>query len=444
TSGNVGIGTTLPTARLQVASSTAGSPSLFVTDTGNVGIGTTDPGTYSLYVAGDTYIGGITVTGGALTFGGDMNMQGYKIKNVSNIGIGAILPGDAGLTVMAGNLGIGTTGPLKEIEIAASNPALRLNSTKNGSWTVGEDLSNIEFYTTDVSAPAGVQASIALTAENTSGSQYGMAFRNSGDAGQNMEWMRIRHNGNVGIGTTSPLGLFQAGSGPTPGLFVTGQNGNVGVATTAPVYKLQVVGTLDATTITQGGSPISPTFANITSGTNTSAQMVVGSGANLGYAGSGTVNASSLVGNTWAAPAAIGSATPATGAFTTLTASLNVGIGTTAPNNKLTVNGDIGIPSYGGTGSGFGLNAYYSGGWKASVAGYSSLITQGAGSSTSALNIKVSPYVSAGEAITFTDILTIRGSDASGSVGIATTLPTGRLEVGTTRLGVPGLFVSDG
>jgi len=81
-------------------------------------------------------------------------------------------------------------------------------------------------------------------------------------------------------------------------------------------------------------------FSNITSGTNTTATMIVGSGASLNYTGTGTINASSLEGSTWEAPGTIGSTTPNTGKFTTLSASAGItstnGVitsGTAATNN---------------------------------------------------------------------------------------------------------------
>lgn len=68
-------------------------------------------------------------------------------------------------------------------------------------------------------------------------------------------------------------------------------------------------------------TPGTPTtaFSALTSGTNTTAAMLVGSGASLGVTGSGTINATNLETKTWEVPGTIGSTTPNTGVFSTLT-----------------------------------------------------------------------------------------------------------------------------
>jgi hypothetical protein len=108
----------------------------------------------------------------------------------------------------------------------------------------------------------------------------------------------------------------------------------------------------------------------------------------------------------------------------------NFGIGTTAPNNTLTVNGNVGIPSFGAAGSGYALNAYYSsGGWYAAAAGSAVLFTQGTGANN-ALNVDVSGYENgAGSAVTWTNALNILGSGMGAYVGIGTTNPGAALEV---------------
>jgi hypothetical protein len=53
----------------------------------------------------------------------------------------------------------------------------------------------------------------------------------------------VTGSGNVGIGTSSPQGLLQVGTSPTPGLVVSSA-GNVGIGTTAGTYQLFVEGEL--------------------------------------------------------------------------------------------------------------------------------------------------------------------------------------------------------
>lgn len=65
---------------------------------------------------------------------------------------------------------------------------------------------------------------------------------------------------------------------------------------------------------------VSFSFADLTSGTNSAAAMIVGTGGSLTVSGSGTINATTLLGSTWASPGAIGTGTPDGATFTTVTA----------------------------------------------------------------------------------------------------------------------------
>ncbi len=71
-------------------------------------------------------------------------------------------------------------------------------------------------------------------------------------------------------------------------------------------------------------------FDKITGATNLSNVLVVGNGSSLNFTGTGTINASSLGGATFASPGAIGSTSAGTGAFTTLTSSGATTLGTGA------------------------------------------------------------------------------------------------------------------
>ncbi len=91
----------------------------------------------------------------------------------------------------------------------------------------------------------------------------------------------------------------------------------------------------------------SSAFSDITGSTNTTAAMVVGTGASLNFTGSGTINASSLLSGTWAIPGTIGSTTPNTGAFTNLSSNGNFthsGTGTFGTGTgAVSLNGDVTI-----------------------------------------------------------------------------------------------------
>jgi len=109
-----------------------------------------------------------------------------------------------------------------------------------------------------------------------------------------------------------------------------------------------------------GGSG-SSAFDAITSGTNTSATMIVDTGASLDYANSGTINASFLEGGTWEAPGAIGSTTPNTGAFATTASPIAVNIDNTQTTSSdiygIYANANLTDGSYTGTAYGGYFNA---------------------------------------------------------------------------------------
>ena len=130
----------------------------------------------------------------------------------------------------------------------------------------------------------------------------------------------------LGKGITSTLGVGNGGAGQTSltQYGVLYGNGTSGISAITPGtsgYLLQSngSGTAPSWVAANGLSAGSVGFSGVTGGANTTAAMLVGSGASLGFTGTGTINASSLLGNTWAVPGTIGSTTANTGSFTALT-----------------------------------------------------------------------------------------------------------------------------
>jgi hypothetical protein len=184
-----------------------------ITSTGNVGIGTTSPNNETNRVSlelNDTW-GGVFQnsvsgtpksewrwsTGGQTVFGSIVSEPlVLTTNNISRIFIEA-----------GGNVGIGTTSPGANLDVAGTAPVIRITNTTDplGNGTVG----SFEFFTKDSSTGATRTVS-SIVCDNNAGSSVPegeLVFKTSlGGGGSPIatEKMRIASDGNVGIGTTSP------------------------------------------------------------------------------------------------------------------------------------------------------------------------------------------------------------------------------------------------
>ena len=174
--GNVGIGTTSPSARLEVQQSTD-----------NYGYG------YSLKnIAGNTW---------QWVHGGDNNLYiGYNSTTklfVHN----------------NGNVGIGTASPSANLHILRSTvgEALRLESTGTNSGSVSP---YIQFTSANQVGGTGFQAGFLGTIWTAEGNGFSMIFGTKAIDGGQAEKMRITHGGNILMGTTTDNGerLYVSGS----------------------------------------------------------------------------------------------------------------------------------------------------------------------------------------------------------------------------------------
>jgi len=275
--GNVGIGTTSPDEKLRVsgkikadavyvydglasgqtgigASSSGGDLRLYsngsigavLSTAGNVGIGTTAP-TQKLDIRGNLYAEGtdnhatFKATGGNYSYLelNDGTSNGYLIKNISAGTANNALPGalytytDGNkafqhihsasplFTILStGNVGIGTTAPAAKLDIAyTTNPT---TATPHIILTTG-----------------GTIKQAAITAESSA--VGGLVF-STGDGTLVDRMTILRSNGNVGIGTTSPSEKLQVegkivlGANPSWGKsLILGGNANSSTANAASI-----------------------------------------------------------------------------------------------------------------------------------------------------------------------------------------------------------------
>jgi hypothetical protein len=315
----------------------ADQPAMYLRN-GNVGINTTSPG-QTLTVLGTANVTGATYLGNSKCPSGQVlttdattgllscvaasgidgavtgtGTDGYiaRWNSTSNINNSVIYQNGS-------NVGIGTTNPGYKLDTRGTLKVGDANSGVLISSNGGTGYASISSYDTTLRLQYGNDASFDVAAfTSTSGSPYFTLFGNDAGAGTT-KYLRF----NVASDGTSQI---EAQSGEKMA-FLTGggtkmtidNSGNVGIGTTSPIstYKLDVVGDIRVgNTTTDGGSRISlsqTTTGGVINIRNSSADSVITLDAR------GTNPSSFMAGN--------------------------VGIGTTAPSNKLDVAGDINASS---------------------------------------------------------------------------------------------------
>jgi hypothetical protein len=235
---------------------------------GNISVNGNWATTYPIYQMIDTRVGGAE----------------WNIENGRTIGNLEFYNGAAGGTKLtltpSGNVGIGTTNPTLKFEV---------DNTTTGEQCslgiVGDSSANITNLSSKWYGTINNSIKFHRGGDATGGE---MSFWTTPEGGSMLERMRIRPNGNVGIGTASPaskldvigLGRFRDAN-TYEGAFIEGTNGiayfgslatdaislyssgvsrvyinnagNVGIGTTSPVARLDVSGNIAATGIVSAG-----------------------------------------------------------------------------------------------------------------------------------------------------------------------------------------------
>ncbi len=354
TDGNVGIGTTSPTHKLEVngnidaqSITIGGVPVGTSTDTfwsnnagdisysgGNVGIGTATPNA-ELEVVGDTAFANIRVRSTLTT-----DAAGIRLENNDNSGNGWIYVFNSDHGSDAGNIGIGTSAPndlllytdnikrmvvdeIGNVGIGTTEPEARLDL---GSQTPGEDSPFTYFLAENPHSDWPV--SLGTAYNGTEADQYlflngrfdGGTKSNPTVFGSNSGGVFFRHNGEQ---PRLDIGTFGVGSGQSLNTRMTiAGDGNIGIGTTNPTKELHIHDSSDADDVAD------LVFTNNVSGDALNAGGVIQFASDEGlffwnrenaYLSLGTDNVERM----------------------RIRSDGNVGIGTTDPQGKLDVDGAI-------------------------------------------------------------------------------------------------------
>jgi hypothetical protein len=184
-----------------------------ITRDGNVGIGTTSP-SYPLDVVGNARMGATLYIG--------TRVQGLTGGSYSNLI----------LNDLGGNVGIGTTSPLHKLHVnGASDGNSIYTAMLQNTGTAAGTASKLLFVQGGSTIRGAVLGGLQ---ESASGSPTSMVFETSAAYATPTERMRITSAGNVGIGTTSPdrqLQIHESTSGTSTAKFTnstTGEDGDTG------------------------------------------------------------------------------------------------------------------------------------------------------------------------------------------------------------------------
>jgi hypothetical protein len=335
TTGNVGIGTTAPTSKLNIYSSDANTVGMIINGVmgagGNADLWQMYGNNGVKYAYFDKWAS--FITSGAIYTSNGYGVSTPKVAAYNSAGLNLTDDGGNGMFIQdGGNVGIGTTAPVSNLDIRDLNTGDNIYPMMITG--IGTTLPLPGFQ---LRGARGTLASPTATQANDNIGTF--AAR-----GFNTDW-NLGSNGVVALKaeenhTSTAQGAYLAiettasgGTTRTEKVRVTG-SGNVGIGTTTPGYKLEVVGTGSGTNgkvlRVTGPNVDDADIAEISLGYGTAdlgsigVQEKVGGGTKFMYFGTSAVDKAVVIDRNG-----------------------NVGIGTTTPATKLDVNGVVTIRSGG-------------------------------------------------------------------------------------------------
>jgi hypothetical protein len=270
-------GGTGASSTLTLAGTTSGSPSnahiiLNGSGQGSVGIGTTGPSARLEVYGNPTGSSNFRATGGAARLIVDYNTLGYNYYDAANHYF-RDFAGNTWMTLATSNVGIGTTGPTSKLHLVstATFAAAGISSINSAAHTVTLSGANPTTYAT---FHANNMAAMTLVGTNAGQTVTDAAtlliasapIKSTNVALTNTYGLKI-NAGAVSTATNS-YGLYvDAQTGAANNYAAVFASGNVGIADAAPVYPLSVSGTIksrvaaDISTLTRGVELIPAAFS---------------------------------------------------------------------------------------------------------------------------------------------------------------------------------------